>query len=186
MFTLAQLSRCGRSALFLSALLVTGCGYSSAGQGANADAKPSGYTWGSTFRKDVRTVAIPAFGTKSFQRGDEILLSQALVAQIESRTPYKVVPAERADTILEGVVTSAGSGTVSISPFNALPQEQTYTISVDFTWKDLRTGQVLVERRNFDQTATYYPTLGEGRFTGKQQVAEALAGSIVDELQGDW
>lgn len=162
------------------ALAASGCGYSSADKGS------SGYTWGSTFRKDVKTVAIPAFGTKSFQRGDEVLLTQALVAQIESRTPYKVVPAERADTILEGVVTSAGSGTVSASPFTALPQEQTYTMSVDFTWKDLRTGQILVERRNFDQTSTYYPTLGDGRFVGKQQVAEALAGSIVDQLQGDW
>lgn len=163
------------------AACVAGCGYSSSGEGASR-----GYTWGTTFRKDVRTVAIPAFGTKSFQRGDEVLLTQALVAQIESRTPYKVVPAERADTILEGVVVSAGSGTVSVSPFNALPQEQTYTMSVDFTWKDLRTGQILVERRNFDQTSTYYPSLGDGRFIGKQQVAEALAGSIVNELQGEW
>ena len=167
------------------ALLAAGCGYSSSGTGAGGEA-PSGYTWGTTFRKDVRTVAIPAFGTKSFQRGDEVMLTQALVAQIESRTPYKVVPADRADTILEGVVTTAGTGTVSVSPFNALPQEQTYTMSVDFTWKDLRTGQILVERRNFDQSTTYYPTLGEGRFVGKQQVAEALAGSIVNELQGDW
>ncbi|RYG68202.1 hypothetical protein EON77_15745, partial [bacterium] len=117
---------------------VAGCGYSSSGEGA----AKNGYTWGTTFRKDVRTVAIPAFGTKSFQRGDEVLLTQALVAQIESRTPYKVVPAERADTILEGVVTSGGTGTVSVSPFNALPQEHTYTMSVDFTWKDMRTGQI--------------------------------------------
>ena len=169
------------------AACVAGCGYSSSGQGASAGERPgAGYTWGTTFRKDVRTVAVPAFGTKSFQRGDEILLSQALVSAIESRTPYKVVPAERADTILEGVVVSAGAGTVSISPFNALPQESTYTMAVDFTWKDLRTGQILVTRKNFDQSATYYPTLGDGRFAGKQQVAEALAGSIVNELQGDW
>ena len=162
-----------------AAASLAGCGYSA------GEAK-GGYAWGSTFRKDVRTVAIPAFGTKAFSRGDEVALTQALIAQVESRTPYKVVPAERADTILEGTVVSAGTGTVSISPFNTLPQESTYTLSVDFTWKDLRTGQVLVDRRNFDQTSTYYPTLGEGRFMGRQQVAEALAGSIVNELSGDW
>lgn len=167
------------TALVLPAVLA-GCAGYQAGSGEK------GYTWGSTFRKDIKTVAIPAFGTKSLSRGDEIALTQALIAQIESRTPYKVVPADRADTVLEGLVTSVGTGTVSIDNKTAIPQESTYTISVDFTWKDLRSGQILIERRNFDQSTTYYPTLGEGRFHGRQSAAEALASSIVDELQGDW
>lgn len=164
-----------RPLLFAVLLAFGGCGYS---QG--------GYRSGSTFREGVRTVAVPAFGTRSFQRDDEVMLTQAIVAQIESRTPYKVVPRERADTILEGVVVSAGSGTVNVSPFNALPQEATYTMSVDFTWRDLRTGQILVTRKNFDQTSTYYPSLGDGRSAGKQQAAEGLAASIVNEMQGEW
>lgn len=170
------------AALATSAVLVGCQGYQSGSQAGGHN----GYVWGSTFRKDIKTVAVPAFGTKSFSRGDEVALTQALIAQIESRTPYKVVPADRADTILEGLVVSVGTGTVSVDNKTALPQESLYTISVDFTWKDLRSGQILVERRNFDQSTTYYPTLGEGRFMGRQTAAEALAGSIVDELQGDW
>ena len=81
---------CGLAASLLAT--VTGC--STGG---------SGYTWGSTFRPSIRTVAVPAFQTKSFSRGDEVKLTQALVAQIESRTPYKVVPAERAVKIPESV-----------------------------------------------------------------------------------
>ncbi|MCS7032800.1 MAG: hypothetical protein NZ561_02265, partial [Phycisphaerae bacterium] len=68
----------------------------------------------------------------------------------------------------------------------AIPQEQLYKITVNFVWKDLRTGKILVERRNFEQTATFYPTLGEGRFVGSQQAAEQLARGIVQELQADW
>lgn len=172
-----------RSAIFLAIgtlLCVGGCSY----QQSAAD--KSGYTHGSIFRSDIRTVAIPAFGTKSMSRGDEIALSQALVTQIESRTPYKVVPVGRADTVLEGMVIGTGVGTVSADNYTALPQEHLYTISVDFTWKDLRTGQILVERRNFEQSSAYYPTMGEGRFHGRTAAAEALAASIVDELQGDW
>jgi hypothetical protein len=172
-----------RLLVVLAGALCAGCSGYTSGAGDHAG---NGYTWGTTFRKDIKTVAIPAFGTKSFSRGDEITLTQALIAQVESRTPYKVVPAERADTILEGLVVSVGTGTVSIDRYTALPQEQLYTISVDFTWKDLRSGQILVERRNFDQSSTYYPTLGEGRTHGRQSTAEALAASIVDELQGDW
>ena len=67
-----------------------------------------------------------------------------------------------------------------------VPQEVEVTVRVNFTWKDLRTGQILVERRNFEQSSAYYPTMGEGRFHGRTAAAEALAASIVDELQGDW
>ena len=164
----------------LSALVASGCSY----QRSADDSR--GYTHGSIFRSDVRTIAVPAFGTKSLARGDEIALSQALVTQIESRTPYKVVPIERADTVLEGMVVGTGVGTVSADNFTALPQEHLYTISVDFTWKDLRTGQIIVERRNFEQSSAYYPTMGEGRFAGRTAAADALAASIVDELQGEW
>ena len=69
---------------------------------------------------------------------------------------------------------------------NAIPQEQLYAVTVNFTWKDLRTGRVLVDRRNFRQTTTYYPTLGEGRFVGSQQAVERLALGIVQEMQADW
>jgi predicted dehydrogenase len=40
--------------------------------------------------------------------------------------------------------------------------------------------------RRFEQTATYYPTLSEGRFIGSQQNVERLALAIVQEMQADW
>jgi hypothetical protein len=59
-------------------------------------------------------------------------------------------------------------------------------VTVDVTGKDLKTGRILVERRNFEQTTTYYPTLGEGQFVGNQQSVEKLAMAIVQELQANW
>lgn len=168
------IARLALSCIALGTLGLAGC------------ASGSGYTWGSTFRTGIKTVAVPAFQTKSFSRGDEVQLTQALIEQIESRTPYKVVPAERADTILEGTVVNVSFGTVTVDQQTALPQEMAYTVAVDFTWKDLRTGTILVERRNFEQTATYYPTLGDGRTVGQHATAEGLAGSIVDEMVSDW
>jgi hypothetical protein len=60
------------------------------------------------------------------------------------------------------------------------------TMVVTFTWKNLRTGQILVERRGFDQKASFFPTLGEGQTTGQQDAIERLAVGIVQELQADW
>ena len=165
-------------------LLAAGCGYKGGGGGADDD--EGGYQWSSLYRQDVRTVAVPIFTTTSFDRGVEFNLSEAVVKQIEATTPYKVVPRARADTILEGQVTDVAVNVISTDPNSAIPQEQMLGLTIDFIWKDLRTGRILVERRGFEQTATYYPTLGEGRFVGRQQAVEKLAAGIVQELQADW
>jgi hypothetical protein len=159
---------------------VAGCGYK------NGDGSGGGYQWSSIYRDDIRTVAVPIFKSNVFQRGIEFSLSKALVSQIEANTPYKVVPRERADTILEGEIVGVRVDTLSADRFSAIPQEQLLDIIVDFTWKDLRTGRILVERRGVEQTASYYPTLGEGRTTGTQAASERLALAIVQELQADW
>ena len=161
------------------ALLLAGCGYKNGGE-------DDGYQWKSTYRDDIRTVAVPIFKSNVFQRGVEFSLSKALVSQIEANTPYKVVPRERADTILEGEIVEVRVDTLSADRNAAIPQEQLLDIIVDFTWKDLRTGKILVERRGVEQTAAYYQTLGEGRATGTQAAAERLALAIVQELQADW
>lgn len=167
-------------ALVALVLALSGCGYD---QGAGSDA---GYKWQSLYRSDVRTVAVPIFTTRSFDRGVEFGLSEAVVKQMEATTPYKVVPRERADTILEGQVVDVSVSTLSTDPDSAIPQEQMLGLTIDFIWKDLRSGRILVERRGFEHTSSYYPTLGEGRFIGRQQAVEKLALAIVQELQGDW
>jgi hypothetical protein len=167
--------------LLLTVLTLAGCGYSH-GSGKST----GGYHWRSLYRDDVHTVAVPVFGNRSFRRGVEFALSKALVNQLEATTPYKVVPREHADTILEGEIVDTHLRAMSADIRTGLPQEQLYIVRVNFTWKDLRTGKILVERRRFEQTTTYYPTLGEGQYVGSQQNVERLAVAIVQELQADW
>ena len=158
-----------------------GCGYTQSDYSKGGDAAAR-----SLYRDDVRTVAVPIFTNRSFERNLEFDLSKAIVNYLESNTPYKVAPKERADTILEGEITFVDINTVSNSAFTATPQEQLMTVRVNFTWKDLRTGRILAQRKRFDQSDTYYPTLGEGRFVGAQKSVERLAVAIVQELQADW
>ena len=174
-----RLRRTAAVALALSPF-AAGCGYSQGGDSGG------GYTWGSLYRQDVSTVAVPAFESDSYRQGDEFRLTRAVVRQIESRTPYKVVDRRRADTVIEGRIVDIDVGTLSRDRNTNLPQEQLYTVRVDFTWRDLRTGQVLVDRRGFEQSVTFFPTLGEGIPAGSEQAAEELAAAIVNELQADW
>jgi hypothetical protein len=178
------------SLALLAALPLGGCGYSQAdysfGAGPGAVSAEGVKAGRSLYPQDVRTVAVPIFTNRSFERNVEFNLSKAIVNYIESNTPYKVVPKERADTILEGEVTRIEVDTISNDNLVAIPQEQLLTLRVNFTWKDLRTGRILTQRRHFDQSGTYYPTLGEGRFIGDQENVERLAVAIVQELQADW
>ena len=166
-------------------LVLAGCGYSWSDNGSSFAPQESRASNG-IYRQNVSTVAVPIFINTTYARGLELPLTKAVINNLEAHTPYKVVPEERADTILEGRITYAGTNLLSRSPFNALPQEQLSLIIVNFTWKDLRTGQILTERRSFQQTAPYYPTLGEDPYLGQQDAIEKLSLAIVEQLEAPW
>jgi hypothetical protein len=166
----------------LLAQLLCGCGYQQYGSLANA----GNYPWHTLYRDDVKTVAVPIFTNRTYWRGVEFSLSKAIVNDLEAQTPYKVAPRDEADTVLEGEIANVRVRTLSNSPYTGVPQEQLYFVSVNFTWKDLRSGKILVQRHEFEQTAPFYPTLGEGRYVGDQLNIEQLAVAIVNELQADW
>lgn len=188
---------CRASLVLLTCAALVGCGYDQAGAPPRnaVTAGGGGYQWRSLYREDVRTVAVPIFTNRTYRRNVEFRLTDSVIKYLESHTPWKVVPRERADTVLEGEVVSVKIDTISNDPRAAIPQEQLYTVVVNFTWKDLRTGQILVERRGFqqggvhygfEQSTSYYPTLGEGQFVASQQGVERLAAGIVQELQAEW
>jgi hypothetical protein len=160
------------------AAATTGCGYHSGDD--------TGWHWSSPYRQDVRTIAVAIFTSKDFHRGVEFQISDALVKKIEEFTPYKVVPRERADTVLEGEVVSVTPQVLVLDPNTATPQQEQYTIKINFTWKNLRTGKVLVSRQDFEQTSTYFPTLGEDQTVASQDSAERLAMGIVHEMESAW
>ena len=167
-------------------LLITlpGCGYTQSG--GEAPATKGGYQWHSLYREDVQTVAVPIFGTRDFRRDVEFKLSKAVINQIEAHSPYKVVPRERADTILEGEIARVEVNNLSRTYVEGVPQEQLMLVTVNLTWKDLRTGRILMQKKNFQQTASFYPTLGEGEFVGTQKAIERLAVEIVQLMEADW
>lgn len=167
-----------RRAPILLILLLGGCGMHSGDGG--------GWHWSTTYRQDIHSVAVPIFTTRDYHRGVEFQLTDALVKKIEEFTPYKVEPRERADTLLEGEIVSIQTTTLQLDPYTATPQEEQYSIIVNFTWKDLHTGKVLMTRQNFQQTTSYFPTLGEGQWVGSENTVDRLSLGIVHEMEGAW
>ena len=147
-----------------------------------------GYSSKELFPTEVHTVAVPIFENRTFYRGVEFELAEAMVKQVESRTPYKVVAPGMAQTILEGTITDIEQTQLSRRRPGGLPQEMEVTVTVDFVWKDLGKGGVIKDRRGFQAVGRYIPTAGIGEpfETAQHDAVERLARDIVSTMRTDW
>ncbi|MCG8510724.1 MAG: LPS assembly lipoprotein LptE, partial [Rhodospirillales bacterium] len=140
----------GRAALaacIFTAAALTGCGYSHE----------------ELFPEQYRTVAAPIFENRTFYKGAEFDLAEAVTKELERRTPYKVTSPASADTILEGVITRIEQDQIARRRPGGVPQEIEVTVTVNFQWKDLRSGDVIRQRTGFEAVGRHVPTapLGE-------------------------
>jgi len=156
----------------LSLLPLTGCGYQHE----------------ELYREDVATVAVNIFENRTFYREIEFELAEALIKDIELRTPYKVVSEGRADTLMEGRIVSVQQKQLSRSTEGGLPEQMEVIVTVDFTWKQLNTGRILRERRGFAAVGRYIPSIVafETRDIGQSGAVEQMAEQIVSVMRTDW
>lgn len=156
--------------LMLTLAFVGGCGYSSK----------------TIYPTEVSSVQVKMFGNRTFYRGTEFELTEALVKEIELRTPYKVVSDAAADTVLEGTIVSITQTQLSRRRNGGLPQEMEMQFLVDFTWRNLRTGQVMADRKGLAVVGRYVPPAGETLSAGQHEAIQKLASQIVWEMSGQW
>ncbi len=147
-----------------------------------------GYSTTSVFPQDVSTVAVEIFENSTFDRQIEFELADALVKEIEARTPYKVTSAARADTILTGRIQEVERNQLSKSPVTGLSEEVTVSVTIELKWRDLRSGESLLELDSFTAHSLFVPSrpTSEPIELGQFGVVQRMAQDIVDEMQGAW
>lgn len=106
-----------------------------------------GYSSKPMYNDNIHTVYVPIFKNNTYRdtirRGLEFDLTQAVVREIEAKTPYKVVSdRDCADTELLGTITMLNKSVITINQNNEVRQAET-TMSVEVLWRDLRTGEIL-------------------------------------------
>lgn len=163
--------------LLATGLAAAGCGYSS-------DRNQIFRTTNSNNDR-VRTVALDIFESREFRRGLELQLTEALAKEIEAKTPFKLAKKDRADTALTGQILEVRQGTIGRDFAQVRPRETTATVIVSFQWKDLRTGEILVDRPRIVQTVEYIRPLGEGFRHAMQRDMDRLAERIVETMESD-
>lgn len=145
-----------------------------------------GYSSKPLYNQSVSTIAVPIWANKTYRREWELRLTEAIDKNIESRTPFKIAAQDKADTTLTGEIVEIDEAVLTRRFGINVPQESELVVVVNFTWKDNRTGRILLERRKFSRQATELPELGERVADAEQLAVERLAGAVVDQLQKDW
>jgi hypothetical protein len=172
----------------MRAKIVACCVLATAFIGGCASDPTQGYSTSSIYPSGVSTVAVPIFTSESYTRNVEFELTDALIKEIEARTPYNVVPADRADTVLLGQIKAIELDQLSKSRLTGLSEEVIVSVTIDFQWKDQRSGKPMVERRGFAGHALFVPSApsSEAIELGQFSVVQQLARDIVAELQSEW
>ena len=148
----------------------------------------TGYASGALYSSKYRSVALPIFDNATYDRPISNYVSEALLKEIQMSTPYGVTAEGRADTVLRGKVTAVRLQTMSQSVATGLPEEMSYTVTVDYDWVDMRTGATIVSRKGYQVSAVFVAsnTNTEPIDLGRFEAADMLARDIVASMQGDW
>jgi len=147
-----------------------------------------GYRSTETCPEQYQSVSVPIFENRTFYKGVEFDLAEALTKQLTARTAYRLASPGAADTVLEGTITSIQQVTLSRTEGAGLPEQMEVVVTIDFTWKDLNTGEPIMDRRGFSSLGRYIPdrVVGEGFAVAQHDAADQLARDIVDQMRGDW
>jgi hypothetical protein len=137
----APFSRHRRSALLslaAAALLIPACE-------SDGNFTLFGYTTRPNYDVGIHTIRVPIFKNNTFIQRVEFDLTQAVIREIELKTPFKVVSADcAADTELTGTVVSFTKGILDVNQLNEVREAET-TLAVEVVWRDLRTGEYLTK-----------------------------------------
>jgi hypothetical protein len=159
-------------------LLILGC--------AAALAGCQGYSNSWLHRQDVSTVYVEMFDNSSFRRGFEYTLTDAVCKRIEAQTPYKIVSDRNvADTVLSGTVT-VGVGVLASDRWTGRPLEQETTAVVTVTWKNLKTGQVMVDNQVIYGSASYSAAMGQTEEYAIDVAVNKAAQKTVELMEKTW
>jgi hypothetical protein len=168
------------SAVFLcAAIALTGC---------------AGYQLGSRtlYPPDIRTVYVPMFESNSYRRYLGERLTEAVVKEIELKTPYKVVGNPNADSVLSGVIVEDIKRLTVENQFDDARQSE-LTLGVNVTWLDRRGGliqqgsvPITADIAQVSASAKVTPEVGQSIAVGQQAAIQRLAEQIVGLMESPW
>jgi len=147
-----------------------------------------GYSHGQRFPANIKSVAVPIFDNRTIYRDVEFDLTEALIKEIELRTPYKVIKTGKADTVLQGTITKVRQDLITRDRVGGLAESLDVTVTINFEWRNQSTGEIIRDRRGFQTTRRHIVTrpVSEPFKVAQHQIVQKTAQDIVGVMQADW
>jgi hypothetical protein len=146
-----------------------------------------GYSNSWLYPEDVKTVYVEMFDTSNFRRGHEYDLTDAICKRIESQTPYKIVSDRNiADSVLSGTLGGIAQGTLAMERESGRPLENETIVSVMVNWKNLSTGDIIIDNDIVYASASYSTFLNQNFEYAAKVAVNKAAQRIVERMQKDF
>ena len=155
----------------------------------------AGYRVGSQslYAPDVATVYVPMIESDSFRRDLGERLTEAVIKEIELKTPFKVVGTPDADSILSARLIG-DTKRVIVENQNDDPRAIEIATTAEVTWLNRRRQPLRAPSAiplpppllAIDQTAPLIFEGGQSVVTAQQQAIERLAQQIVSTMEEPW
>ena len=145
-----------------------------------------GYQNNWLYPQDMKTVYVEMFDVGGFRRGYEYELTDAICKTIESQTPYKIVSNRNtADSVLSGNM-GIGTGVLAGDPYTGRALQNESLVSVTVTWKNLKTGELLIEEEDVYASNTYSIQMGQTADYSINRSVNEAAKKVVELMQTPW
>jgi hypothetical protein len=146
-----------------------------------------GYSNQSLYPDNIQSVRLEMFDNRSFRRGVEYKLTDALAKRIEAATPYKIVSSQdRADSVMSGQLLSIEESSLTIERELARPLEKEVVLTAVVNWKNLNTGQLMINSKTVTATASYSDFQNQDFTYASALAANKLAQRIVELMETNW
>jgi len=146
-----------------------------------------GYSNQSLYTQNVATIYVEMFQNESFRRNAEYVVTDALAKRIEVETPYKIVSSKsRADSVISGTITSMDENVLAGERETGRPLEKQFIIRAKFSWKNLKTGELIIENEVVKASGSYSEFLDQEVDYAKSLAANKIAERILEKMQLDW
>ncbi len=132
------------------------------------------------YRTDLKTIHVPMFQSSSLRKDLGEWLTEAVIKEIEARTPYKVVSNPLADSVLTGRILWDNKRVLSENG-NDEPRSLIFQAGVHVTWTD-NSGRILVQSV-INLGSDFVPEGGQSITTAEQTVVRKLAEQIVSQME---
>ena len=147
----------------------------------------------SLYPADVETIYVPVFDSTSFRRDLGERLTEAVIKEIQRRTPYTVVSDPNADSTLTGRIFIENKHLL-LETREGDPRESEVGLQVQVSWisrqgnpiHEIPVIPIPADCVNVSATSGLVPEVGQSVATAQQKAIVRLAQQIVSLMEARW